>query len=36
VPSRTARIRFSVTLGFTEEHEAAVIAALAEWKSGHG
>jgi 8-amino-7-oxononanoate synthase len=36
VPSRTARIRFSVTLGFTAEHEATVIAALAEWKSRRG
>jgi len=36
VPTGTARIRFSLHTGFTEAQEAAVIAALADWKSGRG
>jgi 8-amino-7-oxononanoate synthase len=36
VPPHTARIRFSLTLAFTPDQETAVIAALADWKSGHG
>jgi 8-amino-7-oxononanoate synthase len=36
VPPGSARIRFSVHLGFTKNDEASVIAALSDWKKRHG